>query len=214
MPRPANLIRVVLVGVLPQGEQFQTGFWFSPDALPVTQTQLQAFVDTVRDEFAASSAGIRALSSLATLYDEFRAYYYPTGGNAPASLIAVAQADLPGTGSNGELLPLQISLVSTSLTGIAGRRYRGRQYWPMNSEALVDHQVSQAGIDAVCSDVSVWYAAVNDNTDIPGAVVVVSAVGSSATAVTAVSVDSRPDVQRRRAESQTELRQQQFAVAP
>lgn len=212
MPRPAFHLKVNLTGTLVNGEEFQTGFWVAYTLPAFTQAELQSFADDVATAFTANSAGIRNLLSSTSEYGEVRVYEYTAAGPAPATKIAVADLSLAGTGSGAGLLPNQVALVATLRTALVGRRYRGRMYFPANASVLVAHQFSQAQIDAVASDVATFFGAVNDIDSHEPRVSVVSGVGSTSVPVTGIGVDSRADVQRRRAEQETELRQAETSV--
>jgi hypothetical protein len=207
MPRPAGTIKATYVGILPQGEQFQTGFWIDASGTGVTLPELQALANNMAAHFIANSTGMRNLTTSTTLYDELRLYYYAAAGPAPATAIAVADISLTGNGGSSGSLPLQSALVVSLRTALVGRRYRGRMYWPMNATTLSDHQASQAQIDLLATDAKAMLDNVNGYDVDQFDAVVMSAVGSTRTLITRVEVDSRLDVQRRRAESQTELRQ-------
>jgi hypothetical protein len=206
MPRPANTLRVALVGQLPNGENFQTGFWLSYTGA-IAAGSMQGIADAIAAAFVANSSFIRAMTTPTTIYQAIRVYRYTAAGPAPADAIAEAEINLPGLVTGNFLHPLQIALVATLRTGSVGRRYRGRMYFPLNAGDLPGHQASQVLIDGLADNVADWFNAINISDSAQMEVVVMSEVGSMTNEVTQIDVDSRCDVQRRRANQETELRQ-------
>jgi hypothetical protein len=99
----------------------------------------------------------------------------------------------------GGFCPLQVCMVATLITGAAGRRNRGRMYLPANGIGFGSHEFPNARVDAVCQALAAWLDALNT---LDGSAVVVSQAGTSKRAITQVRVDSKPDIQRRRANAQ------------
>lgn len=205
MARPAGVSRVVLSGHLAGGEIFQTGFYIA--GAPVDQATTQGIADGFASNWVAS-AGDAARSILAgsSGYDKVTVYSYVAAGPAPASF--VGEAALVGVGTGGGQLPNQIALVATLLTGAAGRRNRGRMYLPANGMPLTGHQA----LLSLATSVATGMVAIFSQFDDAG-VVVVSGVAGTARRVTSVRVDTRPDVQRRRAGKQTIIGKAELPVA-
>jgi hypothetical protein len=195
MPIPAGVARFVLVGHLTGGETFETGFWETGDFAT------QAEVDSAASTFASGAVigpldNLRALITADCGYDEVRVYGYPTGGPA-ASFVGTASLGAAGTGTGQ--LPLQTCIVATLLTGAAGRRRRGRMYLPACGAQLSAHQLTTPSVTQVSSSVADLLSL---GAPTPGhEAVVLSQVAGTHAPVTQVRVDSKPDIQRRRAES-------------
>lgn len=204
MARPANLSKTVLSGFLAGGEIFQTGFW-NPGAL-ITEEIAQAAADS----FAASWNGGTNVPFLDLLspdsgYDKVTVYSYPNP-TGPAELSA--EAALTGNGRNTSQHPDQCCVVVTLLTGKAGRRNRGRMFLPANGMPLTSHQLTLVQAQNVADG---WTALIEDTQTF--APVVVSQVAGTANDVTSVRVDTRIDIQRRRANSQIVIGRAESALA-
>lgn len=211
MVRPAGMWKAVFAGILPNGEIFQTGFWFVANP-PSDQAQADAVAVAVRTAF--QGVPLEVMSSLippTAGFREIRVYHYenPTGG-ADAQAVAALVAN--GTGSPTNAHPLQVCLVTTLLTGVPGRRNRGRMYWPMLTEQLPNHQLTQARIDVISAAMATFFTNFNNQPALIAAIVMSQVGAGSYNEITAVSVDSEPDIQRRRANRQTELFQSSAAV--
>lgn len=195
MSIPSGVARFVLVGHLGGSETFETGFW------EVGDFASQANVDDAAA--AAATAFLADMASAATNmlrtidgYDEVRVYGYPSGGPT-ASFVGVAP--LGTTGSSSTSNPLQTCCVATLLTGAAGRRRRGRMYLPATGEPLTASEFSSARVTAIANAVAGFLGFGSpDPTHGP---IVLSQVAGTHAPVTQVRVDSKPDIQRRRAES-------------
>ena len=109
-------------------------------------------------------------------------------------------AVVPGGGGSVRQFPLQVAhALSLTTAAERGRAHRGRVYLPPPSSNLEASDrwpagVCQARADALATVIGLW------NTHLPGDVSVMSKIGAGTTrAVTGVSVGTRPDIQRRRA---------------
>lgn len=199
MPIPANVTRISLVGHAGASEIFDTSVWCA--GAPTTPAAANTFAATLATGLGTSGL----LTDLVNMimpdsgYDEVRVYGYPTGGPT-ASVIGSA----PITGGVGVAgnpsLPLQVALVATLESDLAGRRHRGRMYFPMNGGGNMgnDHYVQAGRVDGLCAGLVAWLS----NFDSANRAVIVSRVAGSTTPVTHVKVDNRPDIQRRRANRQ------------
>lgn len=195
MSIPAGVARFVLAGHLGATEIFETGFWEVGDF--ATQADVDSAAAAAATAFLADMAGA-ATNMLRTVdgYDEVRVYGYPAGGPT-ASFVGTAA--LGTTGSSSSSNPLQTCCVATLLTGAAGRRRRGRMYLPATGEALVTSEFTSARVTAIANAVASFLGfGAPDPTHGP---IVLSQVAGTHAPVTQVRVDSKPDIQRRRAES-------------
>lgn len=200
------MTRVTLVGTLPNAEIFSTGFWVGPNTI-ASETAANDYAVQVQVAFvgAADQTFARFLGEDAG-FTEVQVYHY-VETTGPADYVGTAPCVVPGTSPTGNQLPIQCSVVTTLETGLSGRRRRGRMYWPCIVAQLDGHQLVQADIAEIAGATQGFFNAVNAFTG-QGDVVVHSQVGAgSAADVTRVSVDSEVDIQRRRANRQTELRQ-------
>lgn len=205
MSIPAGVTHVVFGGDLPGGERWQSGFWVS-GAVPADAGVATANADLWWAQLTAADASgamrvtfTHAGSSVSMRY--VRVYPYPSGGP-----IAPYVGEHTGSiiGASTDTLPNQCALVVTLRTALSGRRHRGRMYLPVTGLPLGSSggQANTAHVteiaDAWGTCFSDWNAS-GDN----GKIVVVSPTGSSFSPVTTVSVDTRIDIQRRRANKQS-----------
>lgn len=189
-------IRFVLSGTLPGGEIFSTGFrtFAIGDLLPAT---LSAALDSVAT-FLASAAAAPIRQALVTpfAYTRLDAYGYPANSNAATSQ-ATKSINVVGQGT--QVHPNQVAICATILTGLAGRRHKGRMYFPANGVALGNN-----GNMATPSpqDLATAVARLLESPNANAIPVVASPTAGTASLVSAVRVDSRPDVIRGRANKQ------------
>jgi hypothetical protein len=213
---PANSVRVVLTGHLPGSEQFNTGFWLHyVSGMPQTDDDAKALSQRLATAVATPIDTLKSIINTASGYDAVRVYLYPTAGTQAFAVGETTLTGKTGTGSSG-LHPLQTALVATLRTGYVGRRKRGRMYLPANAVSLSapNNQMSTSDTDAQANAVAAMLQAANNLAD-DAYVAVISQVGSGDNSmVTEVRVDSRLDVQQRRADSQAATYQKIVAVNP
>lgn len=195
-----NHARVSMVGTLPGSEVFSFGWSYSVSGT-VDQAALDALVAGVKA--AASVAGVvtplrNALGSNAS-YSKITAYYY-LGGATAASLYS--ESVFAAAGLSGATHPNQTAMVVTTLTGLTGRQRRGRMFVPATGQTL--DGASQVATSDLTAIVGALKSIVNGAPS-SWSPVVISRVGSFASTITQLRVDSRLDVQRRRANKQVAL---------
>lgn len=197
-------------GTLCDGEeQWSTSLAFTsntgaqPDSGP-----LSAWCNAVMDALAGAGAGATRLrqwlSNTGTI-ERVRVYSYPTVG-APAD---VAGESVRGN-INGELepdLPPQCALVISLLTGVPGKSFRGRMYWPRIAGGVTDTgRDATVGITPT-NNVAAFIGGIGTlNTGDVGDAAVVSATKLLVTPVTQISIGDVIDTQRRRRDSLIENR--------
>lgn len=198
-------MRVVLSGSLPGGEIWESGFWLYGD-LPTdqasanTQASLVYGALTSDDESGAMTQWFANYVSATVTFDKVTVYVY-TDGNA-ATYIGTYVPSTPLTGTGSAELPNQCAIVVTLLTGRAGRAYRGRMYLPLNSSSYMGSD-GQLGNGNMVINAQHWARFFGDwAASDAGQPVVVSQVHTAHNAITAVRIDSRVDIQRRRANRQ------------
>jgi hypothetical protein len=194
----ADTYRVSILGTGPLGETFDTSFW-GYNGAPTTNAAANTLAGLIRDAWVtnARTAMIPMLSTQQK-YTEIRLYSYPEGGPT-ASFIGSAPITT-GTGTSGTFNATQIAMVVSLRTAMAGRRHRGRMYLPAAGLAsATQHQWTQTQCDDVATAMGNFFSAVNAIGTF-GAVVVLSQVGAGEWEnVSEIRVDSKPDIQRRRA---------------
>jgi hypothetical protein len=198
--------RVVWSGGLPGGEIWQCGFWLA-GGLPGSEAAANAQAALLWSAFANTATGhawrmtSNTLWGNSTSLNKVTVYVYVAGGRV-ADFIGI-HTDTPMVGIGGTGMPDQVCQVLTLETGLSGRRRRGRMYLP-NTKGFLDSGglVSATDVGTVSAawkaDFTAWNAAGGS----AGTLVVVSQTGTSFQPVTAVSMDQRPDIQRRRANRQ------------
>jgi hypothetical protein len=198
---PVGVMRLALRGKISATDVWNTSVWFAPldGTVTIPNTNGGASVVlgqlTTGTQWAAFKSGLLAMIRANGQLSGETLYCYPTGG--PTATAIATQDDIAaGTGTVGAL-PAQVSRVVTLLTGVAGRSYRGRMYFPATALACgaTDLQFTDNGATlltqldgwlAMQSAVNKWQA------------VVVSSARSAKTNVQSFKTDSLPDIQRRR----------------
>jgi hypothetical protein len=208
MPLPAR-VHTTISGTLPGGEVFSTGF----DTLGAAgnQATLQSAAQSVADYLQANGDpqnDFRAIWNNVTFITKITCYSY-NGGSTSADLQAAV--DLALSGNSTQRHANQIALCATLVTGLSGRRHRGRMYWPANGVTVngADSQAPAAAAMFLARGVAGILKA--QGADIQP--VVVSRVGQSAAPIVGVRVDTRFDVIRARANQQAPTSKQLAAVA-
>lgn len=206
MPIPLGYSRSVIHGSLPGGEIWQVGLWAAeaPSDQAATQSQADSFAADVATQWATGT-GPKSLITSTTTVDGVTVYSYTT---ASGKAEFVAESALSLTGVNGaQTMPDQVALCVSLETGHAGRRNRGRIYLPVNAPGtLTSGQLTAAQ----CADQAEWVAALIGlwNGHLAGNnVCVLSQAAGSSNPIISTRVDSRFDIQRRRANRQTILQQ-------
>jgi hypothetical protein len=208
---------------MPNGEIWSTGFWVhggvpTDSAGAYALAQLAAFEFNANDDSGAMRLSFYNLGNAQQIWDTVTAYCYPTGGPT-ATAIGQYVMPTPVAGSNSAHNPNQVALVLTLRTALAGRAHRGRMYLPAVGVPLgTDGQVAQSVLDVLTA---AWALAFGDwNAASTPKIVIVSqsrkgdaTYPGGFTPVTTVSMDSRCDIQRSRANKETILRDSTHALA-
>lgn len=201
MAIPVQAARIGLHGVLPTGETFETGFWLAENTVS-SQAAATAEAEAIAALFTTTSVpNLYSMLGTDSSWAGVRTYHYPNGG--PNATYA-GEADFavqPGTGTLSDM-PLQSCTVVSLRTGVIGRSNRGRMYLPHVNTTLVVNQISSANAIAIADQVADFLSAVNASASVSGTVSVVSPLTTSSRPVTEVIVDTRIDIQRRRAAQQ------------
>lgn len=204
MTIPAGVNRIVISGHLSTNEIFATSFWTQGN-VPVSQSAANVFAANVATLFGVRPLGqLKFMMASDSGYDTVKTYHYPTGGPAATYLGQAAIASGTGAGT-GTTLPLQGAIVASLRTQLAGRSHRGRMYFPVVAETLANHQLASARVNTLAPDVAGFFSDVKANGSVGIPVIVSQVGGGSYTPITSVIVDSRLDVQRRRANKQVAL---------
>lgn len=202
-----DLTKVVWHGTV-LSEEFTWGFWLGPVAWADVD-ELQTAVNSYVTNCLEGSWFSPLLVNLSKdSYVDTVTFYHYADTQQPATYSAQGTIGAAqGVGTSNYYTPLQQSLVATLRTNRSGASYRGRMYLPANGMSLsaghavangVCTQYATFGAEIILAAMDVANAA--GHSDVTG--LVYSATKGIATPVDRVSVDNRPDIQRRRAESQ------------
>lgn len=205
MTKPYPYFRLVQFGTLSAEQEWSIGLGLGPVA-PVTPTN-DAMATWLGDAEAATltwmSGGDHApnlLMSNDCTYLGNRLYYYPANATS-AELVAERLFSSPPAGVGGNIMDQRTSIVASTLTGIAGRSFRGRRYIPCDGATLTLHQLDVNEITGLADAEATLFTTLGavaflttslqpvivNNRDFP-------------TAITQVRVDSKLDTQRRRSD--------------
>lgn len=200
-------VRLVLSGTNGGGNGWSTGVWMlTNDA--VDATELGSWVTTLQPliwpTFNGGSSGQWGrLTSSSTRLTDLRAYYH---ASFTARASAVGEITHSGiTGAGADAVPYTCAVVASLRTALSGRSYRGRMYCPADGAALTQHQFAAADTDYVANGIHALFGVLNSST-LAGSnplVCVGSRKMNFGTIVTSITVDSLPDVQRRREDKVT-----------
>lgn len=204
---PANVVRIVLSGGLPNGEIWTTGFFVQGD-LGTTPDQLTTLATHVANQLVLEADGGAMSHTIAKLFNSMTdwkktsAYYY-AGGTDKAAAVGEYVWPTPKKGNLNNGVPEQCAVVLSLRTPHPGRSYRGRMYLPCTGASLqVDGQLTNADVDDVCGAWGMNLSRLGDPGLDPLPIVVSTHLGL-ATGITSVKMDSRIDTMRSRAKSST-----------
>lgn len=204
--------RVVVSGSLAGGiEQWSAGLTYGGQiagGLVDTPGELTVWADAIMDYFRTGSPGVvlRTFMSEAVSIDSVSTYLYPPSG--PATFAGQSTGEAVQGTTNTSYLPPQCAVTTTLLTGISGRSYRGRSYWPLLALTIGPELTLNASQTA---DIAQYFAAFFDYiTEVAPAedaptLGVYSPTLNQVTTVTSIAVGSVIDTQRRRREGFNEV---------
>lgn len=202
-------LKLVIGGTIGGGvEEWSTSCHYSYPTGEVDGDALSTWAGEVKTLFGAITAypELKTVLSSAVTIGNVSAYGYPASG--PAEFVGTSgNVAQPGTGSAS--LPPQIALTATLRTALAGRRNRGRMYWPamgadFGISAGQSFRYPNGG--ALADDIASYLTSIGDAWPGPTAIVpvVYSAVADTLTPVSEVSVGDVFDTQRRRRDEMVE----------
>lgn len=198
---PQNYRAVLSGGLASNAERWSVGAWFTdPNQIaPPLASEVQAWATAIAAAIPTAVAGTlrNALTTSGTI-DTVNTYWYP-GLDGPAGISGAANLTFAGLGT--AIHPLPTSMVASLRTGRAGRRYRGRSYWPaLGLTVDASGKFTSTDTTAVPQRFKDLFLAIEDAWPATGAIelVVASKVANEVTPVTSISVGNVPDTQRRR----------------
>lgn len=209
MAIPPDTARIVFSGTMPNGEIWSTGFWVH-GSVPTSAGEANALAELAFFQFSAADTSgsmtitLETLFNSSTVWTQVNAYCYPTGGPT-ATYVGRYDIPSPPIGSNSAHNPNQVAFCLTLRSGLSGRSRRGRMFLPATGAPMeTDGQLSQSRLASLTN---AWALGFSDwNAASTPKIVIVSQRLDAFTPVTTVTMDSRADVQRSRAKSETILR--------
>lgn len=198
----AQTYRAVLSGgIASNSERWSIGAWFEdPNQIaPPLPADVQGWANAIAAVIPTAVGGTlrNALTTSGTI-DTVNTYWYPSL-DGPAGLAGAANLTFAGLGT--AIHPLPTSMVASLKTGRAGRRYRGRNYWPAIGLTVdASGKFTSTDTTAVPQRFKDLYNAIEEMWPATGALrlVVASKAANEVTPVTSISIGNVPDTQRRR----------------
>jgi hypothetical protein len=214
---PANVMKNTYSGTLPNGEIWQYGLWFQGN-LPTSNAAAATAADLeMADEAGTSTSSIwNVLKSFvppSISLQSVRVDSYNTGGPSVNFSGISTHAAVPGTAASTQLLPNQVALCMSLVSDTAGKSGRGRVYLPVSIVSGI--YSSNNGLfvtSGLNSLLSAFKAKFDDDAAVGQVAVVVSRLHTIAHPITVISADTRPDIQRRRANRMTGITRVSVAV--
>lgn len=201
MAFPSSFLRTTLKWTLPSGEVANTTVAWRPSSALVSLDEATA--DAFETRLLAAWTALKSKYPINTKYVGMSVSWISTTGTT-LSRIDRPETPVPGTDSSPPL-PNEVAIVVSLRTATAGRRTRGRMFFPapvgpwITDDAVWNAtfvNLLKATVADMLQDVTVGSEVFTP--------VVASATGGLLTAVTAVAVGNVPDAQRRRRDGQVE----------
>lgn len=198
--RPFEYVRLVIAGVIESTQSWSVGLNFSTIS-PPDFANLQAFTDAavplVHSWYTGGANNISAITSTDQFLQVVRGYLYPAGAST-ASIVSESSLVSPPNGAQAPVLSTREALCATLLTGLPGRSAKGRMYLPSAGGPLSNHQRASADVASVSAATADLISALNTAAALSNVGVACVAGNMGLLPITAVSVDSLQDTQRRR----------------
>lgn len=204
--------RLVIDGTLGNGvEAFSVGLNFAGPGETALEspTSLSAWADAVLGLWAPGTGWAGATKGMLAAggkVERVRTYHYATVGGAATSAGTSSVAGQVGSGT--VTMPPQCALAVSLLTGIPGRRTRGRFYWPCLTLALQAslRLTTTTSLATRATDFATMLRDIANASTLTPELnpVVVSAAGNFITPVISVRVGDVIDTQRRRRDALVE----------
>lgn len=198
---PTARVKYVISGTLAGNEVFSFSYYTGGEVgnqatLDLAATTAAAYINNTGSPGRTSFI---SLLTATTAINKVTCYDYAEGSTV-ADLVSVAPCSMVGSGSTP--MPNQVALVATLRTAQAGRRHRGRLYIPFTNRILDSN--SQLPV-STCTGVAQWIAGLLNSGGVNSHPSVYSPTAHDLFRITQVSVDTRADTQRGRANKQLAL---------
>lgn len=204
----ANLLRISLVGTMPQGEEWSVNPCFvisDAGGAPSFET-LQTVANAV--SALVLPTGVRSVMSSATAWSRVRVEARLFNGDLQGQAESIKATATPGTGTSPH--PFQTAIVSSLRGAAPGASGRGRLYWPatgipLNATTL---RPDSSAVGIFCTGVRDFLVLMNGavRASFPGAVglSIWSRKNEASTVVTKILAGDVLDNQRRRRDTLVE----------
>jgi len=193
---PLLAIKVLFGGSMPGGEEWSTSTWIQGTVLH-DQTELTNILQALDTAMAAGGgfyATLKLFNGGGVTLPLLRAYQY-NGGTKAAVQAEYNSAYTPTAGTPDK--PNQVSIVTSLRTGLPGRSFRGRMYWPCTKVTMGTNGQTIAGIGQEFSN-GLATSFGTFNAEGWGKLVVCSPATSATHQITEIVTDDVLDTQRRR----------------
>jgi len=188
------------------GDIWNTGYWVDVDAslTPPAQADLDTWTTNVRTAWSTNfwTTTIRAMADPAVNYLGVRAHYYPAGSSV-STRTSESLVPSPTLGTGTQIHPYEVATVVTLRTVNASRRGRGRMYLPLSGVPMATGGLYSSGsigavADAAKASIDASNALATVGSITSTRAVVASQADGLVLPVTRITMDTKPDSQRRR----------------
>lgn len=191
--------RASIIGTNAYGDTTDFGFGVD-DPLSTSAQDVADAVATAWNQHFPTAFGSKSVKELYRTDQTFttvRAYRLANYGNDPALQVAEAPLTQAAGSASVMSLPAECAICVSLLTGVPGRSYRGRMYFPATTYGVLENNgtLTTPARQAFSGFTAALFGDVNNGQRF---VSVISRTKSLATHVTAVSVGSHVDTQSRR----------------
>lgn len=130
-----DMIKWTMGGTISTSQTWSFGVWSAVATVGTpTSSTLDTALGVVASSFDSFWNVIKTKNAAAVVYNQLRAYYYPSGSTSATLISQLARTASAGTGG-GNQSP-RTCLVVTLLTGAAGRTRKGRIYIPYTADTV------------------------------------------------------------------------------
>lgn len=202
MPYSQDIGRFLLNGTSGATEVWTTTFhvrWTTD--IFWSQATLDSLTASIKGLFDTAWTTLKTFATGDMKFTECRGYVYEIGSSV-ADWVSLSSVATPQVGTSSIAHPLQCGIVQSLRSSAPTRSGRGRMYLPLNGIPMsVNGNYNSTNVTSIATTMKTFYQGVNAIA--VGAattkLVVASATQSQVRDVLTVVTDTRPDVQRRRA---------------
>lgn len=203
----ANCARFTIGGTADNGEIWDTSFWARWGGSGMDAATFQGIVDDLATAFTGATGFANAIKNMlgtGGAITTFSGLFYE--GGAHAAFAGSHQYNPAVAGTSPNLLPLQTSMVISLRTPLPSKRTRGRMYLPANAcDMQAGHRFADTQVQSAVNSAVNWFAVIRTSGDgwftgiMSDGAKLATPAPSIFTEITYVTADTKPDIQRRRA---------------